>query len=51
MRFLRFQNPNIANSEVLSTLKYDDAHNEIFFTCDFLKPGRNSYVVEKRNQD
>ena len=45
-RFLRFQNPNIANAEALSALKYDESHSEVYFHCAWLKPGRNSYVIE-----
>lgn len=46
MKFIKFANPHIANSEALTSLKIDP-NQHIYFHAAWLKPGRNTYIVER----
>lgn len=48
LKYLLFQNPNIANAQSMSSLSLKHKPNEqIYFHVAWLKPGRNTYVVEQ----
>jgi hypothetical protein len=42
-----YKKPMIANVERLSSLSENLSFDEIYFHCDFLKPGNHTYIVKK----
>jgi len=46
MKLMRFANPQIANFEALESLKIDPTEKIYFYTA-WLKPGQNTYVIQR----
>ena len=45
---MRYDNPNIAGAEAISRLSLaHDTKQPIYFHTAWLKPGKNSYVIEQ----
>ena len=47
LKFMRFANPHIAQSQAVSRLSLSyDPKTPIYFHAAWLKPGKNTYVIE-----
>ena len=47
LKFLRFANPHVAQGQAVSRLSLEyDPNQPVYFHAAWLKPGRNTYVIE-----
>ena len=50
LSILRYKHPTVANADQYALLSLKQTQNEpIFFSVGFMKPGKNTYYVERKD--